>query len=340
MSGFEDIKLPDNIDEITNRAISEGEKYIKMKSKKNRNIAMAASLALVALMGIATPALAEKVNIPNNIFEQLKRDDSIGEKDFILKGNHYKYAEAVNQEVKNNGIAMKITEVACDGANIFISYAITMDKPFSHGGYWGILTEDEKIAVDFWSGRLQNGSGIEGKFIDEFNFMGVETIDLAPITSKGIEIPDKFNLEIKIGKLIEELWNDKDKVQYGKNKIAGPWNFKIEVTKNTSEVKEVKKEQVDGEVKFNKIIATPTTTDIELTIPNSYPDGVVVVAHDDNGHGLQPTHAQKISSNDKEYIKLTKFSAVSEGAKFVTIKLVDKNDPELKVLNEFKVPIQ
>lgn len=340
MSGFEDIKLPDNIDEITNRAISEGEKYMKVKSKRNRNIAMAASLALVALMGIATPVLAEKIKLPSNIFQELKNDDSVSDKEFMLKGDHYKYAEAINQEVKANGITMKITEAACDGANIFISYAITMDEPFSHRNYQGILTENKKIRLGFADKEFQDAStsGIEGKFIDEFNFIGMDTIDLAPLTSKGIEIPDKFTLEIEIGELVKEFGDDK--VEYGKNEVSGPWNFKIEVTKNTSEVKEVNKEQVDGEVKFNKIIATPTTTNIQMTIPNSYPSGTVITACDDKGYKLQPRSGDIITRNKMVYVKLMKYSAVSEGAKFVTIKLVDKNDPELKVLNEFTVPIE
>ncbi|WP_017414934.1 DUF4179 domain-containing protein [Clostridium tunisiense] len=335
MSEFEDIKLPDNIEEVTNRAISRGEEYMKKRSKKNRNLVMAVSLALVVLMGAATPVLAEKVILSNKVFEQLKSDDSISEKQFMLKGGQYKYAQAVNQEIKNNGITMKITEVACDGANIFISYAITMDEPFSHANMLAVVTQNKKMRVDFCDEQFTeaNTGGIEGKFIDEFNFVGMDEIDLAPLTARGLKVPDKFNLEIEIGDIIENPG-------YTDKKVPGPWKFKLEVTKNTSEAKEVKKELVDGEVKFNKMTVTPTTTDIEVTIPNSYPSGVIVTAYDDKGNKLQPTYAQAISKNEKEYVKLGKYSAVSEGSKFVTIKLVNKNDPELKVLNEFKVPIE
>ena len=68
MSKYDDIKMPDNIDDITKNAISKGRKQKNIRKYKNVMVASIATLVVGGgVMGVINPSLAYSIPIVKNI---------------------------------------------------------------------------------------------------------------------------------------------------------------------------------------------------------------------------------------------------------------------------------
>ncbi|EOT2917304.1 DUF4179 domain-containing protein [Clostridium perfringens] len=304
------INLPNNLDDIIDEAINmanEDKKKNKIKGKGYKKVFknIAAGLAIITGIGVGTTTLAYGVPIIKNAFERIQ-------KEIWNKGDYSKYATEVNQTVSNNGVGITLSEILCDGQNLYVSYVIESKEPFKYIKYkydpvkdYDITKEQaekiEKMQLDyaaeakvsFTDSELDNSgvSGLEGRFIDDHTFVGVEEYNL---TSLNMKIPDEFEFTINFNTIVEEGWNierDKDNV------LEGTWNFKVpvKVDKLLSKCIEVNAINNDG-IGIKEVIATPIKLKVVTNGYDREKNDYWVRVYDEKGNILRTSSGEELSS--------------------------------------------
>ncbi len=304
------INLPNNLDDIIDEAINmanEDKKKNKIKGKGYKKVFknIAAGLAIITGIGVGTTTLAYGVPIIKNAFERIQ-------KEIWNKGDYSKYATEVNQTVSNNGVGITLSEILCDGQNLYVSYVIESKEPFKYIKYkydpvkdYDITKEQaekiEKMQLDyaaeakvsFTDSELDNSgvSGLEGRFIDDHTFVGVEEYNL---TSLNMKIPDEFEFTINFNTIVEEGWNierDKDNV------LEGTWNFKVpvKVDKLLSKCIEVNAINNDG-IGIKEVIATPIKLKVVTNGYDREKNDYWVRVYDEKGNILRTSIGEELSS--------------------------------------------
>ena len=288
----------------------EDKKKNKIKGKGYKKVFknIAAGLAIITGIGVDTTTLAYGVPVIKNAFERIQ-------KEIWNKGDYSKYATEVNQTVSNNGVGITLSEILCDGQNLYVSYVIESKEPFKYIKYkydpvkdYDITKEQaekiEKMQLDyaaeakvsFTDSELDNSgvSGLEGRFIDDHTFVGVEEYNL---TSLNMKIPDEFEFIINFNSIVEEGWNserDKDNV------LEGTWNFKVpvKVDKLLSKNIEVNAINNDG-IGIKEIISTPIKLKVVTTGYDREKNDYWVRVYDEKGNILRTSSGEELSSYGK-----------------------------------------
>lgn len=296
MNRLDDIKLPDNIDDVIDNGIDRAFKEReKRKSKRGKKIltSVAAGLAITFTIGVMNPALASKIPIIGGVFENIQ--DNIG-----FSGDYSKYATSVNQTVNSGDLGVTLSEVLCDGQSLYVTFKVESKIPFKYTKYKydpikdyditkekaeeivGVqIIDDSSSKVSFTDKELDNSgvAGFEGRYIDDKTFIGVEKYDLSNLG----EIPDEFKYEIKIKSLSSRAWDSEDKDQIFK----GKWNFKVPVKVDRSLTKEIDVNYTEDGIGINKIVITPFEIKIETTHSKKMKVlGYYIDAKDDKGNKL------------------------------------------------------
>lgn len=217
--------------------------------------AIAATMLILIIM--TNPALAKNLPFIENVFAYIQE-----KLDFV--GRYSDYADEIGESAYSNGISATISEVYCDGINLFISYKIQSEKPFAD------YTKKEifQTQLNYSSCVLLNDypdlklddfgvAGLEGQFIDEYTFAGVETYSL-----DGQEFPESFTLNISIfswNLILEDM---------AEKRINGKWKFSIPVSINSSDIQTFEINKTSNGHTINKVVVSP----IMITIYSSYPD--------------------------------------------------------------------
>ncbi|EPB8157457.1 DUF4179 domain-containing protein [Clostridium perfringens] len=304
------ISLPNNLDDIIDEAINmanEDKKKNKIKGKGYKKVFknIAAGLAIITGIGVGTSTFVYGVPIIKNAFERIQ-------KEIWNKGDYSKYATEVNQTVSNNGVGITLSEILCDGQNLYVSYVIESKEPFKYIKYkydpvkdYDITKEQaekiEKMQLDyaaeakvsFTDSELDNSgvSGLEGRFIYDHTFVGVEEYNL---TSLNMKIPDEFEFTINFNTIVEEGWNierDKDNV------LEGTWNFKVpvKVDKLLSKCIEVNAINNDG-IGIKEVIATPIKLKVVTNGYDREKNDYWVRVYDEKGNILRTSSGEELSS--------------------------------------------
>ncbi|ELC8345464.1 MAG: DUF4179 domain-containing protein [Clostridium perfringens] len=304
------ISLPNNLDDIIDEAINmanEDKKKNKIKGKGYKKVFknIAAGLAIITGIGVGTSTFVYGVPIIKNAFERIQ-------KEIWNKGDYSKYVTEVNQTVSNNGVGITLSEILCDGQNLYVSYVIESKEPFKYIKYkydpvkdYDITKEQaekiEKMQLDyaaeakvsFTDSELDNSgvSGLEGRFIDDHTFVGVEEYNL---TSLNMKIPDEFEFTINFNTIVEEGWNierDKDNV------LEGTWNFKVpvKVDKLLSKCIEVNAINNDG-IGIKEVIATPIKLKVVTNGYDREKNDYWVRVYDEKGNILRTSSGEELSS--------------------------------------------
>ena len=279
---FDNIKVPENLDVFIDEAVD------KAYAKRGKNILKkvsgiaAASIALVMVVGITKPAIASKIPPLQSVFETIQ--DNIN-----ATGKYSKYATSVNKSIINSGVEVTLSEVICDGESLYISYIVESEKPFKNLGY-DILERqilyEGKGRVNFTNETLDDGgiAGIEGKFIDDNTFVGVEKYNLGFLgrdSGEIVEIPDNFEFEILMKNIraIPVIGDDKEELIR-----EGKWGFKVDVNvdKSISKNIDVKIESED-EIGINEVVITPFEIKVKTQHSNSKKNNYHIRLTDENG---------------------------------------------------------
>lgn len=303
-SKYNEINIPDNLDERIDEGVKNAnlEKINNNRRKRNRAMGtIAASLVAVTTLGIANPALAAKLPIVGSVFESI-------EKNIYFPGNYSQYATSVKETAYSNGVGITLSEILCDGQSLYVTYIIENEKPFKYTS-WGdsglmdmnqLVTSEAYNKVDFTDEELDNSgfAGLEGKFIDENTFVGVEKYYLSSLKT---EIPDQFTFQTKIN-LIENYGVNAGDISSYK---WGTWAFKVPVTvdKSLRKITDLSEQEFESDiVKVNSIAITPfdMVVDVNYKVDNWYDYRVVM--YDENGEMLQISQSTRDEANNTEKI--------------------------------------
>lgn len=319
---FLNIEISEGIDSAIDKGVERASVELKLRKNRKRKILILGIAAVIVgffTFGITNPALASKMPIVGSVFEAI-------EKNIYFPGNYSEYATSVNETVESNGIKVTLSEILCDGEELYVTYKVESKKPFKYTS-WGdkpldmnqLITRESYNKVSFSDDELDNSgfAGLEGRFLDDNTFIGMERYYLGSLNT---EIPDTFDFLVKLKSVGTGALKEGEKDQ----NFNGTWAFKVpvKVDKSISKNIEINEKENNGFV-LNSITITPA----ELIIVNTNPDkkfyGVRVV--DDKNTEIY-CESGKISDNNKHTMY---FGAVPKDSKTLRI-IIYRNKMELK----------
>lgn len=266
---YNDISIPLNIDEViesgVSKALAEQPHLKRSKIKKFSKVAVA-GIAGVITLGLVNPALASRIPFIGNVFEAI-------EENLYFPGNYSQYATSINETAYSNGIGITLKEVVCDGQALYVTYIVENEEPFPNTS-WGngkeldmnqLIIEESYNTLDFTKEEpnVDGFAGLEGKFVDEYTFVGVRKYNLSEIKE---EIPDEFNFKTKIIVVSNSPVNPNQK-NYNK---LGTWAFNIPVKVNKDLEQKITIENIENEyVKIDSVELTP----FEMKVVTKYKQG-------------------------------------------------------------------
>lgn len=246
----ENYKVPEKISSGVDKTL----KKIGIKQKRKRLIkifsAAAAMFLIISIgLGIAFPTFAMQIPILNRIlgrqslFSKMTPYNNEFEKIKNIQNN----SVAVNKTSTNNGISIKLKEIAYDGAALYVIYQIK-----------GNINTDkirilDTITVDGKSYDFTNENAIECKALNN------NTIEIAQMytISDGYKLPNKFNVSIDF---TEVNWR------------KGNWKFNMSIDKNLLS-KGSKHSVINKDVQLNTLkgtICSLTETSMFSTLTVEY----------------------------------------------------------------------
>lgn len=288
-SNYDNIKIPSNIDDRINEGVK---KALDKKKQNKRKLAtiMAASISLIVIFGISNPSFAEDIPIIGNVFKLI--EDKVQS-----PAKYSKYATSINETVYSNGTSITLSEVVSDGNYLYVTYVIESETPFKY-----IPDEDEefliqelymesKASFEFTDEEVVINSN-EGKFIDEYTFVGMQTYDLHLYKD---DLPDSFKFKTEITSLenydvikIDEDYTVNDNEEsYIMN---GSWEFEVpvKVTRDITTITELN-DFGDSGIESMTIYKTPFNVIVDLNYDYLKIPHFDVCMYDDNGKMLYST---------------------------------------------------
>lgn len=246
MSKYDDIKIPDNIDDITKNAISKGRKQKNIR--KYRNV-MVASIATIVIgggvMGVINPSLADSIPIVRSIVKYFDNN-----KDSRFKGDKHeleKTSKSLNLFVKDKGIEFKVNSISYDESCMTVFYTIKTDKN---------IKENYNIAENSFLDTPFINLYINGKEVNEYRNPELESKFVGRNKLEGIYRFDMSGIDIKVNDKVElktdNIFN-----------IDGNWNIATNVDKSKSNVDshvyKVNKKFTIGETNYDikEVIISP-----------------------------------------------------------------------------------
>ena len=175
------------------------------------------------------------------------------------------YADEIGAVYSNNGISVTISEAYCDGTVLVLSYKVESKMAFR--SYPGDTSTSVQMHYDAENVKNDNGklieleesgvAGLEGKFLDETTFVGIEMLPLW----EG-SYPEEFELNVSIFGF--GLQDDKNKDVYW---IPGNWRFKVPVRVNSEDIQTYEINKRNGEYSIDCVKVTPLITTVYTTYP-------------------------------------------------------------------------
>lgn len=257
------------LNEVDDKYIIEAGQCIESKNKNlmyrwRYALGTAAAIVFVIVLNITNPVFARNIPFIGNVFEYLQTK-------LDFSGAYDKYSTDVEMTAKSNGITVIIKETYCDGENLFVSYQIESDKAFSDytdenylqtqldfDGAIYVTDEGENLKIDDFG-----VAGLEGEFVDEYTFIGVDTIRL----EEG-EFPDEFTYGIQTYRWNLILNNGSEKA------IKGYWDLSVTVTANREDVETIAVNATEQQHNIDKVVVSPIMVTIYTSYPEIYNDSV------------------------------------------------------------------
>ncbi|MCC3868223.1 DUF4179 domain-containing protein [Terrisporobacter mayombei] len=333
---IDDNTIPDcvniKIDEARNLIRKEN---IKKKRIKNACLSVAAVVVIFLGVTILNPTLANKVPFLGNIINTLKEDKVLSEKEPFIKNINSKNGSALNKKVISKDIGITVQEAYCDGSNIYISYLLESENRHLDDMERidiNDVVNDGDIMASFSNEKLQIDNTVSKK-IDKNTYAIIQSIDLMPLVTKGVDVKPRFNLSINISKVKGYTSEGGDKI------VKGHWNYNIEVKKDDSKNIAYEPNLENNKFKLKKILLTPNTTEIEIDIPRNASDPYIL-AYDDKGKLLENLTFSYNLESDLGMLQYEKFTPISKDSEYILIQVIDKSKYEKDVLSEFKVPLK
>ncbi|MBM7834544.1 DUF4179 domain-containing protein [Clostridium sardiniense] len=250
---FNNIKLPNNIDDVIDLGVEKACAQKKNKNKKFK-IKVASTILIITttltILGIKNPAFASSIPLIGGIFEKLQ--DKIN-----FSGNYKDYSSNINEISHSNGTSVTISEALCDGESLYITYKIESKKPFKYttsdeslinyidNSNIGVkenelmqILEEGTIKTNFSNIEIPTAtSGIQGNYLDKNTFIGAAKYDI-PKLNTTIPKDFKLNINLKALSIPSTLYEPAKDIVVNKDQILrGNWKFNIPISTDNSLVK-------------------------------------------------------------------------------------------------------
>lgn len=242
MSKYDDIKMPDNIDDITKNAISKGRKQKNIRKYKNVMVASIATLVVGGgVMGVINPSLADSIPIVKNIVNYFDNN-----KDSRFKCDKHeleKTSTSLNLFVKDKGIEFKVNSISYDESCMTIFYTIKTDKNIKENYK---ADENPLFAAPFIDLSI-NGKEVnpysnpefESKYIGSNKLEGIYRFDMS-----GIDIKSNDKVELNIDTIFhtDGNWNIATNLDKSKTNVDShiyKVNKKFTIGETNYDIKEV-----------------------------------------------------------------------------------------------------
>lgn len=353
MSKFDDIKIPDNIDEITKNAIKRGIKYKKRNKYKKIMIASVASIGVIVTISVNNPSLANNIPILGDLIEKinyaLNNNDS-------LKDN----IDEINKSSTYDGLTITIDKAMYDGNRVYMEWTLETDRPFKDTDYMKALESYKDVmgnkvytlVTDFPEFKI-NGKkpmGYSGgmpkvKFIDENTMKGNDIVEFDVINNVG---SDRIDFEMEFGLFSNEL-DEKG----NHTKLDGKWSFKFPIGANKEDTKSVDVSQTKNGFTLHQVLLTPMSISIDITAPKEYYQQSfdimeAIEVRDDQGNILWATSGNYENYDDVEDDKISELrykqrydlESIGDDIKYVDVVFYGQWNEETKlapILADFRV---
>ena len=251
MSQFDDIKMPDNIDEVTKNAIRRG-KTKKYQYKKVTKVA--ASIAVISTLTITTTFAVEYII---DYFNQNKQSLYLSDKnDFEKTSNN------INLTVKDKGIEFTIDNISIDDNYITVFHTSKIDKNINKIDKDAYL--DNPIISTYMDGeRIEESSGIiehEATYISENELKGMQKID---VSSVNIDNNDEIVFRVNNIFCIEGNWEISLKVDKLKS-VNNNYNVNKDYTINQTYDYNNEKIDIKHNINVEKVLISPLANTIRI----------------------------------------------------------------------------
>ncbi|CEN23236.1 hypothetical protein DUF4179 [[Clostridium] sordellii] len=242
MSKYNEIKMPDNIDDITKNAISKGRKQKNIRKYRNVLVASIATLVVGGgVMGVINPSLADSIPIVKNIVKYFDNNT-----DSRFKGDKReleKTSNSLNLSVKDKGIEFKVNSISYDESCMTVFYTIQTDKNIKENYKVNENPLFSHPSIDLYiNGKRVNSYSnpeSESKYVGSDKLEGIYRFDMS-----GINIKANDNVELKIDNIFntDGTWNivtilDKSKTNVDSHTYKV--NKKFTIGKTNYDIKEV-----------------------------------------------------------------------------------------------------
>lgn len=321
---FNNIKIPENIDQFIEESFHDAYKLKNRKRMKKVSGVIAAGLLCFIMLGMNKTVIASAISQLQKVFEQLEDRLENNGKDIV-------YGTSVGETVSSNGVDVTLTDIIFDGRYLYVSYMIKSEEAF-RGENIEIseekLSYEHKEKLSFNDERLDLLAleGLSGKFVDDYTFEGIQSYDLECIEET---IPDNFQFEILINlfRCIPIIGDDQANLMR-----AGEWGFKIDVTKEVSVTKRVEINSTSEEgITISDVVITPYEVylnidhDKEGLLPSSY----IISIIDGDGNELE-----LISMSGNEIFNEAIFRKGNLNYDSLTIEITDTSSDRNLILKE------
>ncbi|MGV3025681.1 DUF4179 domain-containing protein [Clostridium thermobutyricum] len=314
MRELDKIKVPNNLDKLTDKAIEKGVKYKKSQKRKVKYIGMVAVFSLIFTTGLVTTGVADEIPLLGNVFKELRNE--LG-----LRGE-VKGVNISTEPIVQNGVSIQAQDAICDDYGVYVSFVVKTDKdkPFLNDLNDKQLLVSERGVVDFEDGELETLglSGLQGKFIDEHTFIGVKSFSF----NGKKDIPKNFNINVEFESVA--LNSVEDNVP----RVSGNWKFNIPVEYKKG-IKEINTNIKNGNIEIEKINIGKLNTELVVkgTKNIMQTDEATIFLYDDKGKEIYLLNRFDSDSDKVVY----KFGGVSEDTKEITVKFSDGTMKKVKI---------
>lgn len=314
MRELDKIKVPNNLDKLTDKAIEKGVKYKKSQKRKVKYIGMVAVFSLIFTTGLVTTGVADEIPLLGNVFKELRNE--LG-----LRGE-VKGVNISTEPIIQNGVSIQAQDAICDDYGVYVSFVVKTDKdkPFLNNLNDKQLLVSERGVVDFEDGELETLglSGLQGKFIDEHTFIGVKSFSF----NGKKDIPKNFNINVEFESVA--LNSVEDNVP----RVSGNWKFNIPVEYKKG-IKEINTNIKNGNIEIEKINIGKLNTELVVKGPKNImqTDEATIFLYDDKGKEIYLLNRFDSDSDKVVY----KFGGVSEDTKEITVKFSDGTMKKVKI---------
>lgn len=314
MRELDKIKVPNNLDKLTDKAIEKGVKYKKSQKRKVKYIGMVAVFSLIFTTGLVTTGVADEIPLLGNVFKELRNE--LG-----LRGE-VKGVNISTEPIIQNGVSIQAQDAICDDYGVYVSFVVKTDKdkPFLNNLNDKQLLVSERGVVDFEDGELETLglSGLQGKFIDENTFIGVKSFSF----NGKKDIPKNFNINVEFESVA--LNSVEDNVP----RVSGNWKFNIPVEYKKG-IKEINTNIKNVNIEIEKINIGKLNTELVVKGPKNImqTDEATIFLYDDKGKEIYLLNRFDSDSDKVVY----KFGGVSEDTKEITVKFSDGTMKKVKI---------